>query len=248
MKEELLEKYFLDQLSSDEEVLFQKMLAEDSAFKETFEFETSVRNVARSERREVLRSKLRGIETARNQTAEVTIAQREAKGGSKFWKAFAIAASIAIIVSSAWTLFFGNTNTNDALFAANYEIYPNIAYNITRSDAGDDSLEKKAFTYYEQGNYEAALATFEHLKESNPSPDINFYSAQAMLAEGQYESAQRLFKNLSTGKYEAEALWYQSLIALKLDTTEDAIKSLHALIENGSYKKLESEQLLKSLE
>lgn len=247
MKEELLEKYFLKQLSSDEEALFQKMLAEDVVFKETFEFETSVRKVARSNRRDTLKSKLNTFEAARNHTDDVSIISSETKSTTSFWKVFGIAASIAFMTAIAWT-FLGDNTSNQELFAANYEVYPNTAYNITRSDTGDDSLEKKAFTLYERGNYTEAITAFGNIQESNLSADISFYKAQATLAAGQYERAQTLFQKMASGKYQAEALWYQSLTALKLDDKKEAIKSLKALVENGSYKKAESEQLLKSLE
>lgn len=252
MKEELLEKYFMNQLSNEEERVFKKLLDTDSDFRQAFEFEKRVQKVAKNTRRASLKGKLTAIEA----TIDDTTSQDQSEDFSKkkttpiyYIKMVGIAASFALIIALTWMFLDKNTTSNDDLFAVNYEKYPNTVYNISRSDDNSENLEKIAFTFYEKGAYAKATTTFQNLQDSNNLPYIDFYIAQSYLAQGNEKESLKFFKkNIENGTvFISESLWYQSLILIKTDKKEEAIESLKILINKGSYKKEASEHLLKSL-
>jgi len=236
MEHPLLHKYFNAELSQQEQAEFDLLLDENAEFKAAFTLEESVRKVARAHRRDTLKAKLEGFESE-----DVS---QENTSGYKLWSVIAIAASIAIIAGLAW-LFNTSGPQTDALYAANYDLYPNTVYNITRGEASDKTPEKKAFTFYEEGKYVAAIAALKNID----APYTAFYVGQSHLALGNTEEAFFIFsENIRQGTIlKAESLWYGALALIKLKRHAEAREYLETLITDGSYKKTASKALLKKL-
>jgi len=240
--EELIHKYFQDKLTPEEQNQFDKLLKEDTDFKEQFEFENNVQEIIKDKERTVLKDKLQKFE-------------KEIKNPSDnkflFWKPLRIAASIAIILVAGWYFYTINFSMNaEKLYTANYEKYPNTIYAITRDTTKDTSLEFRAFEAYEASDFERSIPLFTELKESKNPEYVDFYLAQSYLNNDQLDKAIGLFTDISTHKKEfsSESYWYLALTFLKANKKKKAIKTLENLIQDGGYKKVEATILLKKLQ
>ncbi|MBD0852550.1 tetratricopeptide repeat protein [Maribacter arenosus] len=242
-KEELLYKFFSNQLTSEEEKTFQELLETDKEFKAQFEFENDLKRVIKKNEKENLKHKLIGFEKEIN--------AKDKNNPSKWtFKNWSIAASIALLVGLGWIAYntFSGPDYNK-LYATNFEAYPNTVYTITRSD-GDQSLERDAFAAYEASNYEKAVTAFLELKIEGSSTHTDFYLAQSYLYLGKDQEAIEALKStiLNDAEFKAEAHWYLSLAYLKSKNKEKAIATLKGLIENFDYNKERAQALLKALD
>ena len=241
-KETLLLKYFNGSLSTEEQLLFEQYLIDDVDFNAQFEFEKNVQSVINDGERKTLKNKLQQFELKRTTVQPTKI---------NFWKPIRIAASIAILVAASWFIYTSSIfDGPEDLYASNYEKYPNTVYTITRGDAMDTSLERKAFEAYESERYTMAIEYFKELKAETGLDYVDFYLAQSYLANGDEQKAIEVFKKISSvnSDYKGEALWYQALAFLKLKMNNDAVSLLQTLSKEGSYKQQEAKALLKKLE
>ena len=60
--QDLLQNYFSNSLTAEQEVVFQKLLETDSAFKAEFEYENSLKKAIKSHESDLLKAKLQGFE------------------------------------------------------------------------------------------------------------------------------------------------------------------------------------------
>lgn len=240
-KETLVLKYFEGTLSIKEQILFDKLLADDADFKSQIEFEKNVKTAIGDGERSILKKKLQHFESARTKTTSKKI---------NLWKPLSIAASIAILLAASWYMYTSQMFSGESdLYVANYEIYPNTVYTITRGDVNDNSIERKAFEAYESEKYEIAINNFEDLKEQTGLDYVDFYLAQSLLANGDEEKAIAIFQKIRSinSDYKAEAMWYEALAQLKLMKNQEVIAILLVLQKEGSYKKQEVKDLLEKL-
>lgn len=241
-KEELTEKYFLGDLTAEESEQFHALLEENEAFKEQFEFEKSVRKVVRTAEKAKLKNKLQEWEQDLQQSA-----------GPKWFNrpAWRIAASIAVLISVGLYFYYASNFTTDtgALYALHYEKYPNTVYTITRGDAQEESMERRAFTAYEANDYSSAIQLFTSLKAEKQEVYIDFYLAQSYLEDNQIEKAIASFKEViaHNADFAGEARWYLALAYLKNEEKEKAMQQLEDIASGNDYKQEESGELLEKL-
>lgn len=242
-KELLLYRYFSDQLTDDEQLLFNDLLEKDLEFKAQFEFESHLKRVINKNQKQNLKQKLIGFE----KEIEAKNKSISSKPRLKNWS---IAASIALLIGLGWIAYSTFSRPDyDNLYAANFETYPNTVYTITRSDA-DQSLERNAFAAYEASDYEKAAAAFLDLKTKNGSTHINFYLAQSYMHLGKDNEAIEILKSVifNDMEFKAEAHWYLALAYIKTKDELKAVAMLNNLIENFDYKKEKAQALLAELD
>ena len=242
-KELLLYRYFSDQLTDDEQLLFNDLLEKDLEFKAQFEFENDLKRVINKNQKQNLKQKLIGFE----KEIEAKNKSISSKPRLKNWS---IAASIALLIGLGWIAYSTFSGPDyDNLYVANFETYPNTVYTITRSDA-DQSLERNAFAAYEASDYEKAAAAFLDLKTKNGSIHINFYLAQSYMHLGKDNEAIEILKSviLNDMEFKAEAHWYLALAYIKTKDEVKAVAMLNNLIENFDYKKEKAQALLAELD
>lgn len=240
-KDTLIHKYFENTLSPEERDFFDKLIKEDSDFQEQLKFEKDVKKVIDDKERLILKSKLKEFET------QLPKPKSRKNDLNKFLR---IAASIAVLIAAAWYFYATSFSVSpEELYASNYEIYPNTVYSITRSDTNDTSLERRAFEAYESNELSIAISHFNELSEKSGLDYIDFYLAQAYLADGQLQSALNLFEKIinEQSDFKTEALWYASLCKLKLNQPKEAIPLLNKLIQIGVYNKEAAVSLLKKI-
>jgi len=238
-KEVLLYNYFSNNLTDEEQQLFDQLLENDADFKKQFVFEKDLKRAIKEKEKSQLKAKLQDFET------EIKQKSKPQKSKSKAW---AVAASIAILLSAGW---FGYENffklDYNELYSDNFQQYPNTSYTITRSDT-DDSIERQAFVAYETGNYQTAIDHFEKL-ESTKKNYIYFYKAQSYLKLDKTDKAKILFKKVITdnNQFVAESHWYLALIAIKEKDKQNTVSYLEQLIANYNFNKEKAEALLNKL-
>ncbi|MEE9362779.1 MAG: hypothetical protein V3U92_09290 [Cellulophaga sp.] len=241
-KEELIQDYFLGNLSSSNLELFHKYLEEDEKFKAQFEYEKSVQKVIVTKEKKVLKSKLEEFDK------EFKISNRKK---SFVWKPLSIAATVAVLFTLSWFVYttYFSLDT-EKLYAANYEKYPNTIYSITRGGAIDNSLERKAFQAYEFNHDVKAVELFEKLKKNKDPEYLDFYLAQSYLNSNKTIKAILIFEEivLYEKEFKTESLWYLSLAYLKNGKLDQTKQTLRKLLKDGSYKKNEAKVLLEKLE
>lgn len=242
-KEELLYRFFSNQLTVEQEKMFEQLLETDVEFKAQFEFENDLKRVINKNQNENLKQKLVGFEKDIDSSKKSS----NSKSSFKFWS---IAASIAVIMGLGYIVYnsFSGPDYNE-LYAANYEAYPNTVYTITRSD-GDQSLERDAFAAYEANDHEKAITAFLDLKNKGGSTHADFYLAQSYLYLGNDKEAIEALNRaiLNDMQFKAEAHWYLSLAYLKSKDKVKAKATLKNLIENFDYNSDRAQTLLKALD
>ncbi|QCX39721.1 tetratricopeptide repeat protein [Aureibaculum algae] len=238
-KEALLTRYFSDSLTAEELQLFNQLLENDTKFKEQFEFEKDLKRAIKEKERIQLKAKLQDFETE---------LKHKSTPKNSNYKAWAIAASIAILLSVGWFGYdnFFKVNYNE-LYSENFQQYPNTSYSITRGDI-DNTIERQAFVAYETGNYQTAVDNFEKL-DSSTKDYIDFYKAQAYLKLNTTDTAKPLFKKVISDNVEfvAESHWYLALIAIKEKDKQSAISYLEKLITDYNFNKEKAKELLDKL-
>ena len=242
-KELLLYNYFANQLTDDEQLLFDELLEKDPEFKAQFEFESDLKRVINKNQNQNLMQKLIGFEKEIKEKTK----SNPSKPGFKVWS---IAASIGLLLGLGWIAYITFSGADyDNLYAANFETYPNTVYTITRSD-GDQSLEREAFAAYEANDYERAAADFLDLKTQGGSAHTDFYLAQSYLHLGRDQEAIEILKSVIIGnmEFKAEAHWYLALAYLRSKDRLKAVATLKHLSENFDYKKEKAQALLAELD
>jgi len=242
-KELLLYRYFSDQLTDDEQLLFNDLLEKDLEFKAQFEFENDLKRVINKNQKQNLKQKLIGFE----KEIEAKNKSISSKPRLKNWS---IAASIALLIGLGWIAYSTFSGPDyDNLYVANFETYPNTVYTITRSDA-DQSLERNAFAAYEASDYEKAAAAFLDLKTQGGSAHTDFYLAQSYMHLGKDNEAIEILKSiiLNDMEFKAEAHWYLALAYIKTKDEVKAVAMLNNLIENFDYKKEKAQAILAELD
>ena len=237
---ELIQKYFLNELSNSEEQNLHELLKYDVDFKQEFIFQENLNKVIKAEERSKLKAKLNKFEEGIDK-GNVSITR---------WNPWMVAASVVLLIAAGWVSYNTLFNTNyDNLYATNYRAYPNTVYAITRGDSVE-TLERKAFSAYDSGDYVYAINYFKDLTENNDLDYVDFYLAQAYLKSDSVQKSIVLFKKVieKNGSFVAESNWYLALAYLKLNDKISATKHLEMTVAKYDYMKEEAKKLLEILD
>ena len=233
-KESFIEKYFEESLTSEEVLLFNKLLNEDPAFKAAFEFEKTVKKAITLNERSELKKILQSFENS--------------KKSILFNKWLYIAASFLIIIT---VLNWENITPKnyDTLYQNYYEIYPNTIAPTIRGDFST-YIESNAFYAYDNENYEEATKLFSAIYAKDHADFALIYQGISLMEVKKYKNASTVF---STHRYsEKNSLtpyfrWYAALNYLKLKDKKRAINHLEKLVENENPQREIAKKLLSDL-
>ncbi len=238
--EKLIQRYFLNELSNQEQQEFKMLLKKDKNFKHELTFQKNLQKVIKAEERSKLKAKVRefeqGIDTGNAPTT--------------FWNSWMVAASVLLLIAVGWFSYRSLFSVNyDNLFASNYKEYPNTVYVITRGDSVE-TLERKAFAAYDSGDQVHAINYFKQLQKNNNLDYLDFYLAQAYLQSDSVQKSIILFeKILENNKlFVGESNWYLALAYLKLGDKINATKYLKKCVADYDYMKEEARKLLDDLD
>jgi len=231
---ELIERYFLGQLSSEEKEQFRHLQQTDASFKAELTFQENIKRITENEDNIHFKEQLQSYETKQ---------PSKAKSYRLLW----MAASVAVAVTVGALLFF-QSPSNKALFAENFEPYRNVIQPIVRGEASKD-LKTQAFSAYEKKDFTKAISLFSALQKTEPEPYYLFYKANSYLVGDQPSEAIPLLKEyLSTqGNFTEKAQWYLALAYLKDGNTSEAKKILQKISDSKSYHFQKATILLKKI-
>lgn len=206
---------------------------------------------------EALKARLQGLESKLRQetptatttsTPEAKVVNMKARKRSRM-NLFGIAAALLLLLAAGWWIMQpGGFDSPGQLAMANFEPYPNIAYQIERS-GGDADPEKDAYIAYEAGNFKLASEAFRAL----PATAVNkFYLGQSLLGEQNFAAAATTFReivNADDFNLRQEAEYYLALALAGQGETEQAMVELNTIVAEAGHPSLtEAKALLEDLQ
>jgi tetratricopeptide (TPR) repeat protein len=237
MEEDLIRRYYTNELSPSERIEVELRQQEDSEFASMMINFQETRDGIRLARKQELKDRLRALESE--------------KKPRKFMLVAVAAALVMLIGVGAVVALLLNEGTvdADALYAEYYEPYPNVYAPITRDVEAKSDLEK-AFAHYEQGDYEKALSGFEEELKVTDNPDVLFYKAIALIQLGKSDDARNVLSSIQfeESSYQPQILWYEALLLIQKEELTEAKSKLTTLDElKSGYKTLKVRELLEKL-
>ena len=234
---ELIEKYFENNLTPEEQLLFEEKLNQDTEFKAEFDFYLELKNAISVSERAKIKAQIKEFESSKKDNIKVFNLRK-----------LMPYAAVFVLAISALMYFMLNQNNTDKLYASNFEPYPNIEVSNLRSDS-KKSLEIDAFTAYDLEDYKLAHELFTKILETESKDYLRFYNGMCAM---QLENFDLAIEELSTinepkSKYYEKVIWFKALIYLKLNKKEDTQTLLNELVNHYSFKKEEAKQLLSKL-
>ena len=254
--QQLIERYFENNLSSDELAAFQKRLSNDPGFAKAFQLEKELMEGIEAFGNEQLRQQLETIHMEEAQgpfddienDAEPPIYvspfdPQPENGkvvkivGRRWW----LAAAVLILGLVARWAFTDKTATPQQLYA----IYAVHDFNFTQMSTNEELLPK-AEGLLKTNQYEPALSLLDTYLQANPNAtNIQIVKGIALLELGKYDPALEMFRNVQAGNtaMAGTALWYEALVYLKKGDIDECTKTLSSIPVNSSYYK-DAEELL----
>ena len=244
---DLIDRYFDNSLTPKEQLLFNDLLQNDPDFKNEFIFRKDLTKVIANSQQEDLKSTLNKFEDSIRQKPKFF----------KIPRKWLVAASTLLVLSlgvwSVKSIFFPS---NQAIYEAYFQSCRNTIQPIVRGE-NLNTIEYKAFAAYEAHDYHKAINLFNSV-ENPEAAYINFYKGLSYLELDKSREAIELLKPISQaidleGKSEnfnEKANWYLALAYLKNMENKKAISQLYLILDqpDGTFKKVESKEVLKYLE
>jgi tetratricopeptide (TPR) repeat protein len=234
-KQKLIESYFLGTLSVEEKDHLNELLKSDTVFNEEFQFYKNLNKVTEAEDDRLFKTQVQQYEN-------------ELNPNKKTHTKWLVAASIIILLGMSYFIVFQNINSNEALFAENFEPYRNIIQPIVRSNVSDD-IKSQAFIAYEKREFNKAILFFSKIQETESNSYYIFYKANCFLALENSSEAISLLKNyISTqGDFTEKARWYLALAYLKENNIKSTKNILQNIVDSKTYYHKKAALLLNEL-
>ncbi|WP_340199369.1 sigma-70 family RNA polymerase sigma factor [Ascidiimonas sp. W6] len=232
----LIQKHLKKKLNEQEQSTFDALLASNADFKKEVAFLEDFYKIAEVQAEANLRSMLNEFEA---------IHQPYKKSSKVLWY---VAASILVLLAMAYFFTIMQPVSSENLFADSFTPYKNVVHPIARGAQVLDQ-KTKAFSTYDNRDYEEAATRFTALYNQTKEPYYLFYQANALIANNEINQAIPLLKkHLKTNDpLKEKTPWYLAMSYLKLQDTENAKKYLQLVLDQKKYGYKEAEELLKSL-
>ena len=166
-----------------------------------------------------------------------------------YYKLYKIAAVITLIIATGFILkitISDNATKNNKIFSKYYYPYKSeISMRSTESSLNNFDL---ALEKYKNCNYNKAVEYFNKIQIQDTT--VFFYKGLAYLGNGDLIEALKILSPLAANpgnRYYNQSKWYVSLIWLKLNKPEIAIKHLEWLVKNDSFYGKNAAIILKNL-
>ncbi len=217
----LIAKYFLNQLSAEEQKEFDTLMSSNPEFKEQVAFEAKVKKSIFQQEHANLKQELQTVESS------LPVKQNKVK-----W--YLIAASIILLVSIGfyWKQYSSSPET---LFADYYTTASNTSHPITRTQNDTDELTK-AFVAYESEAYNQAQKLFNNLYKTSNNSELLFYEGICYLEIEQTDNAIETFlkhQNFND-KLLGKSKWYLALAYLKNNNQIEVQNILEKITSSSS--------------
>lgn len=234
--EALITKYFEQQLSEEEKVLFATLLQEDAAFAKEVAYQQNVKKAIVLNEREALKHTLQSFESEKKSNKIPTL----------YW----FSAAVVVLFFGGLTWFQLKSSSPEQLYQEYYQSYPNVLAPTVRGDS-ERNLKSDAFYEYDSGNYEKSLELFSKIYKEEAVDYALFYQAMSLMELKQYADAIALFDQFKTADNNAFSpfvKWYKALSYLKLNEKEKAVQLLKELSKEENPQQSKAKELLDALE
>ncbi len=240
---DLIDKYFENNLTPKEQLLFNDLLHSDEEFKSEFVFQKDLKKVISITQTENLKSTLQNFEKNINNKSKVLFLPKK----------WLVAASIILLVGFGfWFINNSYFPSNEQLYTQNFEPYRNIVQPVVRGES-INSIEYKAFVAYENKNYHKAINLYNSV-DNTDADYIQFYKAMCYLSLNKTNEAINLLlpvatssnKSTSDKNFDELSNWYLGLAYLKNGENEKAL-SQFSLIANhptNTFKQEEAKEII----
>jgi len=145
-----------------------------------------------------------------------------------------------------------NTNRNfssDKLVEKFYE--PELASHAFRGELDSESMLVNAMDFYNNKQYNEAIALFETLlKEDASKMGLNLYSGISHMEINKYEAANEKFKRIIDNKpnpFVESATWYLGMCYVMTDERDKAAEQFEALAKNSKYYQKDARKILRRI-
>lgn len=238
-QEDLIEKYILNKLSSEEVLLVEELIKNDANFNKEINFQSNLKTAIKKEDDNDFRDLISELES------KARIKDSLPRRSYVKWLA---AATIALLLGLSYFLTTPQKNSTEDLFVSYFEPYRNVVQPMQRGNEQQDD-KTLAFLAYEKGEYTTAISLFSSLYSTTKEPYYLFYKANALLKlDKANEAVPLLLEHLKTTDTLTEKTnWYLALAYLKLDDKQNAIITLEKVMAEGKYKTSEARKLLKEV-
>lgn len=156
----------------------------------------------------------------------------------------AIAASVAILVVAGWWFWSGRDRIS--LYGEYYNL-PAHEYLMRSADEVQPDINK-AFTAFDDGDYEMAIPLMSSLFEQTRNPDFKFYEAVSYMELEEFQDANALFSvlvRISPGY--TEARWYYALSLMESGENDLAVEQLEKVADSDHFRSDIARDLLRDL-
>lgn len=232
-QEELLEKYLEDELSPEEQNLFDAEVASDPGFAQQVRLHGRL-NMALGNQKEIkLEQSLRGI------MDKDDLGSASRKTGRPLTFYLSIAAGFLLLATVGYFLFSGQP-TNSELYKKFY--FPYDASNELRSGQEvPKNLLDKAFDTYNEGQFDVAHTSFlTILKKFPKNSRARFFLGICQLELGKASKAIKSFQTViadGNNLYLSQATWYKALGCLQLKDLDCSRQELTGIASQpGRYR------------
>jgi len=225
---ELIKRYIQGQLSPEEKSAFEQQLTIDADLK-----------------REVERARLmiKGIAFSERDRLK-TMLEQEKPSRPRYW--YAVAAVIPLLIIS---FFLVNRPADpSAIYQEFYEPYGVYEFGQSRGTAETKDLERIAFEFYEEGEYEVALEKIKELQKEKPTIGYNLYVGICLLEMERLDEALDALREIQdSSKYYEISQWYQALAFIKQEKFDQARELLDLLSKGKNGLAIKSKAILDQL-
>jgi len=235
----LLDKYFEEKLSAEEQLQFDVLLNSDADFTAEFNFRKKLKDAITLQEREDLKAFLKTTEK-----------QSQSKITPLFYY-ISIAAGFTILISIGLLYLLNSSPNYEKLYAANFEPYPNVIAPVVRKTTVVDEEIAEAFRLYDSKEYDLSSTAFYSLYESSNEDYAFFYFTISQMASGEVEKAVTAFENHQWNEpenYEIITHWYLGLGYLNLKNSEAAKMHFNKVAASDKPLAKSAEKILKKLD
>lgn len=242
-KEELINGYFENSLTSAQLQELERLYSTDLDFAQQLDYEKELRKALKSNERNEIRNMFNELKPSKE-------ANEKKKSLVVQLRPWMMAASIVLLVGiCSWLLLFNTPNQSpEELYKIHFAPYENVVHPIERGVEIED-LKTRAFTAYENEEFEKALALFKELNNKSTDSYLQFYEAIVLMQLEKHDEAIPLLENYiaADGELKQRAQWYLSLSYLKTKQLDKSKSLLMQLTRQDGFKSKEASNLLKEL-
>lgn len=219
----LIEAYLEHKLDTYKTLQVEKRIKEDKAF---------------AQRVEDYRSIIEGVEAmgAEEFTSQLESWEDEnpyTKPKALWWPLAAMLMALAVVIGY-WLIPEEPLDGQD-LFASHFQPYDDI---ISTRNIDDTALLNKAFSFYNNQQFDSAALYFGGYLEIIPDRSIEFYQAVSLLAHDHHQEALPILFKLSQDRgflLQEAAQWYLGLAQLKAGDQDRAVEILSNIKETEGH-------------